>query len=266
MEGNVRLVILVAVAFQDQGLSLSELIQEGNLGFLHALSRFDPKKTRRLSTYAKYWIVQHIQQALRRNTHAVSLSGRTAQLLAQMERHIRQVEAQGIEPDPRDLASQCRVSVEQIMALLPLREGVLSLQHTPLGAGPLSEIVEAPPLLLPDPHPQLIHHPALSSALSRLSEREQQVLRLRFGLDDGVAYDDYREIAWLVFHRQGKRVDERVRQIEKRALVKVRAFLEGKEPPAHERRRRSTTTSSVERKIPPRRSKEARLDEGAPCS
>ncbi|WP_220209363.1 sigma-70 family RNA polymerase sigma factor [Reticulibacter mediterranei] len=267
LEGNQRLVILIAVAFAGQGVPLSELIQEGNLGLLHALERFDPHKTRRLSTYAKYWIVQHIQQALCRNSHAVSLSERTVQSLAQMEQHIRQAEAQGIAPDPRDLASRCHLSVEQVMALLPLREGPLSLQHSSLEAGPLSEIVAAPPLLLPDPESQSTCHPALMSALARLNEREQQVLRLRFGLEeDGVVHDNYHEIAWLVFHRQGKRVDERIRQIEKRALVKMHAFLEGKEPPAHKRRRRPTTAKSAAKKISQRQRKEARLDEDVPCS
>lgn len=266
LEGNQRLVILIAVAFQDQGMSLSELIQEGNLGLLHALSRFDPKKAQRLSTYAKYWIVQYMQRLLHRNTHVVSLSERSAQVLAQMEQYISQAEARGIEPDLRDLASQCHLSVEQVIALMPVREGPLSLQYTSLEAGPLSETVEAPPLLLPDPQAQPIRHPALSSALARLSENEQKVLRLRFGLEDGVVHDDYHEIAWLLFERQGKRVDERVRQIEKRALVKVRAFLEGKEPPTYDRRRRPTTTSNTIGKTRLHQKKEARLHPDVPCS
>jgi hypothetical protein len=149
---------------------------------------------------------------------------------------------------------------------LPLREGVLSLQRTSLEAGPLSEIVEAPPQLLPDPQPQPLLSPALSSALSHLSENEQKVLCLRFGVEDGVVHDDYYEIARLVFNRQGKRVDERIRQIEKQALVKVRALLEGKPPPAHKRRNRSTATNSAVRKTRRHQRKEAHLDQGVPCS
>ncbi|SRR5579884_1330732 len=227
VEANLRLVIRMALYFQGHGVPLSELIQEGNLGLLEAIRRFDEKKARRLSTYAKYWIAKYMREALRQQRHLIPLPAHTIEQIEQIEQHLLAFRAQGIEPGMEALARECHLPVEQVIALLEVRPAPLSLQRHQQASSPLSEILEAPAFLLSNGSGEVpALSPNVSRALGQLRPQEQQVLLLRFGLLDGVAYDDYHEVAHLVFNRRGKRVDERVRQIEKSAMKKLRVLLE----------------------------------------
>jgi RNA polymerase primary sigma factor len=230
VEANLRLVVLIAVYFQGRGLPLAELVQEGNLGLLEAIARFDPHKARRLSTYAKFWIVKYIRQALQQQRRLIQTPARAAGQIEQIERVLGTFRARGIEPTPQELARESHLPVEKVIALLEVIPDPLSLQRHQQDEDPLAEILEAPAFLLsngPGGVPALTTR--VSQALGQLSPSEQQVLMLRFGLLDGVEYDDYHEVAHLVFNRRGKRVDERVRQIEKSAMNKLRVLLEASE-------------------------------------
>jgi RNA polymerase primary sigma factor len=229
VEAHLRLVVTIAVYFQGRGLSLPELIQEGNLGLLKAIERFDSTKARRLSTYAKFWVLQKIGQALHERARLIHTPYRTAQHMEQIERVIADMLSRGMEPTIREIARGVGLPVEQVMALMELMQDPLSLQWQHDDDGPLAEILEAPPLFLSNE--ATASSPALdqvSEAIEHLSASEQQVIKLRFGLVDGIIYD-YGEIAERAFHRRGKRVDERIRQIERSALTRLRVLLDTQE-------------------------------------
>lgn len=230
VEANLRLVFTVAVYFQGRGLPLPELIQEGNLGLMEAIIRFDQTRARRLSTYAKFWIHKKISQMVIERSKLIHLPSRTAQQLALIKQTLADCWEQGIDPGTRELAQRTHLSVARVVELLTLLHDPVSLQRPHVDIGSLADTIEAPPLLL-------AHEPAewswakekVMEVIGHLTSTEQHVIKLRLGLEDGVVYDDYHEIARKVFNRSGKRADERIRQLEKSAIRKLRVALEHRE-------------------------------------
>ena len=220
---NLRLVVHVAAGYRNRGLPLLDLIEEGNLGLIHAVDRFEPERGLRFSTYAAIWIRQSILRGVAEQSRAVRIP---VQMFQQVNRYVRAERqlrgALGREPRSDEVGSLLGVSAERARRLAGLIAGLRSLDEgssleafeqlttEDLGDGPSSveRLVELQ-----------LEHEKLDRLLRSLSQREEQVLRIRYGFHDGVA----RTLAQTGVHFGISR--ERVRQIETRALQKLREAI-----------------------------------------
>jgi RNA polymerase sigma factor (sigma-70 family) len=233
-EANLRLVIAIAANYQGRGLPMLDLIQEGNLGLLEAIKHYDSSKAnkaKRLSTYAKYWIISSIQRALAGHGTLVHAPYRTGERLQVLREAIVVFEdQQGIEPTAAILAERLGWPFDEVMELLTLMQKPLSLSQMEGEDETLAERIVAPPVFLSND----ITSPSLLADVRAmigavLTPKERLVIEHRFGLtEDGIVYE-HREIAAICFQRVGPRADESIRQLEKRALAKLRLAFDGKE-------------------------------------
>ncbi len=221
---NLRLVVFVARNYQNRGLPLLDLIEEGNLGLIHAVDRFDPDRGLRFSTYATLWIRQSIVRGLAEQSRAVRIP---VQMFQQMNRFVRVSRslraALGREPTIEEVARELEIAparaerLQQLVAgLRPSGEGDGVDAFEELSAEHLGE---APPSVERMVELQL-EHEKMDRLLRTLSVREEQVIRIRYGFHDGVA----RTLQETGEHFGITR--ERVRQIESRALEKLRRAIE----------------------------------------
>ncbi len=221
---NLRLVVYVARNYQNRGLALLDLIEEGNLGLIHAVDRFDPERGLRFSTYATLWIRQSIVRGLAEQSRSVRIP---VQMFQQMNRFVRVSRslraALGREPAIDEVARELEIApvraerLQQLVAgLRPPGEGDGVDAFEELSAEHLGE---APPSVERMVELQL-EHEKLDRLLRTLSVREEQVIRIRYGFHDGVA----RTLQETGEHFGITR--ERVRQIEARALEKLRRAIE----------------------------------------
>jgi RNA polymerase primary sigma factor len=230
VEANLRLVIAIAAHFQGRGLAMLDLIQEGNIGLLEAMKRFDPTKTKRLSTYAKYWILSSIQRAVAGHGTLVHAPYRTGERLQAVKEVVAKFKAQGIELTSANIAAHLAWPVDQVIELLDLMQKPLSLSRMEGEHETLAERIVAPPVFLSND----ITSPSLLADVRAmigavLTPKERLVIEHRFGLtEDGIVYEYY-EIAANCFQRIGPRADESIRQLEKSALAKLRLAFDGKE-------------------------------------
>lgn len=230
VEANLRLVIVIAARFQGKGLPMLDLIQEGNLGLFEAITRFNPSKAKRLSTYAKYWILYAIQRAVANHGTLLHAPVRTGERLQAVREVIAQFKVQGSEPTPIRIAQSLNWPLDQVIELLDLMQKPLDLYRTEEGHGMLAERIAAPPMFLSN---EVTSPEGLADVRAMiatvLTSRQRLVIENRFGLNDnGVVYD-YREIAALFFQRTDARADVSIREIEKNALARLRAAFDGME-------------------------------------
>lgn len=232
IKANLRLVVSIAKKYSHFGVPLVDLIEEGNIGLMKAVSMYDPKQRFRFSTYAAYWIRQYITRALANQAKTVRVPVYMVEAIAKWKRAVeRLTQKLGRRPRLKEVAKEMKESAKKIKQIRSTITRITSLE-APIGKDGTGQFVD----LIPDESSasavdeiaKVMREESVDELLEKMSAREREVLSLRYGLKNGTTHT-LNEIA-----KEFGITRERVRQIEEGAMRKLKAYVESKRGEANE--------------------------------